>query len=212
MVILGVLGSPRVRGNCGKLMQSALNGVASRGAQTKRFDLIKQNIEHCRGCFKCVFEHHELPVGKCPLKDDMASILAEYIKADGYIFATPAYDMSITSLMKKFLERKIALTCRSKEAYAKISEARTPMNFKKMASMIVTANCPDEFEELMGEPCFDAMNSHLKIEQVYTVDRFYVGGIENISDEVFTRKLEEAFQMGIRLVENIKKEQSNSSD
>ena len=212
MIILGFLGSPRVKGNCSKLLQNALNGAASTGAQIKRFDLIKQNIEHCRGCFKCVFENHELPVGKCPLKDDMTSILAEYMKADGYIFATPTYDMSITSLMKKFLERKIALTYRSKEAYAKISEARTPMNFTKMASMIVTANCPDEFEELMGEPCFDAMNSHLKIEQIYTVDRFYVGGIENITDEAFSKKLEEAFQVGIRLVENIEKEQSNSSD
>jgi len=205
MRILGFLGSPRLNGKCSKLLKKALEGARSRGAHTKRFDLIKCNIMHCRGCFKCIFEHHELSIGKCPLKDDMASILEEYVKADGYIFATPVYDMFITALMKKFLERKVALTFREKEAYAKIPAARVPAEFKKMASMIVTANCADEYREVMGGPCFEAMESHLIIEQIPTIDRFYIGGVENMTDETFSEKRAEAFQMGIRLVEEIKK-------
>ena len=137
----------------------------------------------------------------------MASILEEYVKADGYIFATPVYDMFVTTLMKKFLERKIALTFREKEAYAKIPAARSPANFKKMASMIVTGNCTDEYREVMGDPCFEALEAHLIIEQVPTVDKFYVGGVENMTDETFSEKMNESYQIGVRLVEEVEKAQ-----
>lgn len=208
MKILGFLGSPRVNGKCSTLLKNALEGARSRGTRTKRFDLIKCNIMHCSGCFKCMFENHELPIGKCSLKDDMASILEEYIKANGYIFASPVYDMGITALMKKFLERKCALMYREKEAYAKIGASRIPAHFKKMASMIVTANCGDEYKEAMGGPCFEAIGGHLSIEQVPTVDKFYVGGVENMMDVTFSEKLAEAYQLGIRLVEEIEKAQN----
>ena len=207
MNILGFLGSPRLNGKCNKLLKKALEGAKSRGAHTKRFDLINCNIMHCRGCFKCMFENHELPIGKCSLKDEMASILEEYIKADGYIFASPVYETFVTALMKKFLERKIALGYRSKDAYGKISAARVPADFKKMASMIVTANCGDEYREVMGDPCFEAMGSHLIIEQVPTVDKFYVGGVENMTEETFSEKLTESYRLGIRLVTAIEEAQ-----
>jgi multimeric flavodoxin WrbA len=207
MKILGFSGSPRVNGTCGKLLKKALEGAESKGAQTKRFDLIKCNIMHCRGCFKCMFDSPELPFGRCPLRDDMASILEEYVEADGYIFASPSYEAFVSALMKKFLERKIALGFREKEAYGKIAAARVPANFKKMASFIVTANCPDEFIEVMGDPAFEAMEGHLMVEQIPTADRFYVGGVENMSDETFSEKLSAAYQLGIRLVEEIEKAQ-----
>jgi multimeric flavodoxin WrbA len=207
MKILGLLGSPRLKGKCSKLLQKALEGAESRGAQIKRFDLIKCNIMHCRGCFKCMFENHELPIGKCILKDDMASILEEYVRADGYVFASPCYESYVTALMKKFMERKIALGFREKEAYGKIAAARAPANFKKMASFIVTANCADEYIEVMGDPAFEAMEGHLIVEQIPTTERFYVGGVENMSDETFSEKLSAAYELGIRLFEEIEKAQ-----
>ena len=207
MKILGLLGSPRLKGKCSKLLQKALEGAESRGAQIKRFDLIKCNIMHCRGCFKCMFDNPELPFGRCPLRDDMTSILEEYVGADGYIFAAPVYEGFVPALMKKFLERKIALGFREKEAYGKIAAARVPANFKKRASFIVTANCADEYIEVMGDPAFEAMEGHLIVEQIPTTERFYVGGVENMSDETFSEKLSAAYQLGIRLVEEISKAQ-----
>ena len=164
---------------------------------------------HCRGCLKCMFENHELPIGKCPLNDDMASILEEYVKADGYIFASPVYESYVTALMKKFMERKVALGFREKNAHGTIAAARVPANFKKMASFIVTANCSDEFLEVMGDPAFEAMEGQLMVEQVPTVDRFYVGGVEGMTEETFSNKLVESFQLGIRLVKAIKEAQKS---
>jgi NAD(P)H-dependent FMN reductase len=140
----------------------------------------------------------------------MASILEQYQEADGYVFASPTYESYVTSLMKKFMERKIALGHRTKEAFGTIAEARVPAAFKKMASFIVTANCTDEFREIMGDPSFEAMEGHLIVEQVPTVDRLYVGGVEIMTDEVFSEKLSCARQIGIRLVEEIEKVQRHA--
>jgi FMN-dependent NADH-azoreductase len=157
-----------------------------------------------------MFDNPQYPIGRCPLKDDVASILEQYQEADGYIFASPSYEGYVTALMKKFLERKIALGYRAKEAFRTIAEARVAAAFKKRASFIVTANCTDEVREIMGDPCFEAMESHLIIEQVPTVDRLYVGGIEDMTDEVFSEKLSCARQVGIRMVEEIEKAQRHA--
>jgi multimeric flavodoxin WrbA len=210
MIILGFLGSPRVNGMNSKLLRSALQGAESKEVETKLFELIQYTIKFCMGCCNCLHKKPELPIGECPLEDEMASILEEYVKADGYIFASPNYDGSVTALMKRFLERKIALTYRPKDAYAKIGEARSPAHFQKKASMIVTANCPDEYREVMGDPCFETMGGHLMIEQIETVDTFYVGGVENMSEETLSEKLDEAYHMGIRLVEAIEKARQSS--
>ena len=204
MKILGFMGSPRLKGLNSKLIDSALEGAASRGAETMRYDRIKCNIQYCRGCFKCVHENHELPVGKCPLKDDMALILEEYSSADGYILTSPVYDVGVTALMKTFLERKFSLFYRQGGDHGKIPAARVPADFKKKVSFIVTGNCHDEYAEAMGGPCFEAMESDFFIEQIDTVDKLFIGGVDSISPEQIAAKVKEAFSLGIRLVDEIR--------
>ena len=205
MRILGFLGSPHMNGRSAKLLKKALEGAASKGAEVKEFDLYKMNIKYCTGCGTCFTSKPELKIGKCAIKDDATAIFEEYIEADGHFYASPVYDVYITALMKTFLERKIMLTYRPKEAAAKLPESRCPANFQKKASIIVTGNCGDELREVMGDPCFEAYEGHFMIEQIDTVDKMYCGGIENITDEDFNKKLDEAFQMGIRIVEEINK-------
>ena len=204
MKIVAFMGSPHVRGLNGKLLDSALKGAASRGAEVKRYDLIKCNIEYCRGCFRCVHENHDLPIGKCPIKDDMAAILKEYLDADGYILTTPVYDVGVTAIMKTFLERKFSLFHRKKEDTGKIPAARVTANFQKKVSFIVTGNCADEFEECMGTPCFEAMESDFFIEQIDTVDRFFVGSADDLTSEILAVKEKESFELGVRLVDAIR--------
>ena len=205
MIILGFLGSPRLNGSCSKLLTSALQGAESKGAEIKKIELIDCDIKDCRGCSSCFLNNIDLKIGKCILDDDMASILEDYTAADGYLFTSPVYDVYVTALMKRFLERKIALTYRDPESGTIMPFPRQPADFKKKASMIVTANCSDEFREPMGDPCFEAMGAHLMLEQVDTVDKLYVGGTESLTEEIIQEKLDEAFRMGERLVEEIEK-------
>jgi len=205
MNIIGYLGSPRLKGICARLLDKTLEGAASAGATVRRVDLVRQNIQHCLGCCKCMHDDPALAIGRCPLKDDVASLLEDYIRADGYVLASPVYDGSVTALMKKFLERKIALSSRPQEAYATIGEARSPGEFKKAAVMIVTGNCGEEYRELMGDPCFEIMEAHFMIEQVSTTDKLYVGGVENMSEDVTAEKEKAAFDAGVRMVAEIEK-------
>ena len=152
-----------------------------------------------------MFENHELPIGKCPLNDDMAGILEEYRQADGYILASPVYDVGVTALMKNFLERKCALHYKKRDDYGRFPDTREKANFKKKVSLIVTGNSADAYWEVMAPPCFEAMESHFFIQEIDTVDRMYVGGVENISNERLTEKLDEAYTMGIRLVDEIER-------
>ena len=203
MKILGFLGSPRVKGLNAQLIDSALKGVQSKGSDAKRYDLIKCDIKYCVGCFKCVFENHELPVGKCTLNDDMTGILEDYCQADGYIFASPVYDVAITALMKTFMERKFPLFFMHREDTVTLPAARVPANFLKKASLFLTANARDEYREVMGTPCFESLEYDLMIEQVDVVDKFYVGGVHVMTKEILSKKLNEAFTIGVRLVEAI---------
>ncbi len=69
---------------------------------------------------------------------------------------------------------------------------------------MVTGNCADEFEECMGTPCFEAMESDFFIEQIDTVDRFFVGSADGLTGETRAVKEKEAFELGVRLVDAIR--------
>jgi multimeric flavodoxin WrbA len=205
MKIIGLLGSPRIDGRCSKLLRRALEGAADKGAEVKRFDLIKCNIMYCRGCGKCFQQNPELTIGQCPLKDDVRSILEEYLQSDGYIFASPTYEIYVTALMKTFLERKIALTCKEDLPSMPLARPGVRANFKKKASFIVTAGAPQELEEVMADPCYEAFEAGLMMEEVETQEKLFVGGMTTITDEAFSKRMDESYQLGINLVAAIEK-------
>jgi multimeric flavodoxin WrbA len=203
MKILGFMGSPRTKGLCSQFTESVLKGAASRGAATKQFNLAKHNIKYCRGCYKCVHENHELPIGICPLRDDMAGILKEYLEADGYIMACPVYDFTVTSVMKAFIERRFPMFYKTKGDIG-IPDARVKQNFKKKALLIATGSARDEFSD-MAEPCFEVMSGHFMVEEVDMIERLYVGFIHNVDKQRYSDMLNKTFTLGARLVEEIEK-------
>lgn len=203
MRILGFMGSPRLNGLCAQFTESTLKGAASKGAEIKQFNIAKYNIKYCRGCYKCVHNNHELPIGKCPLKDDMAGILKEYLEADGYILASPVYDFTVPAVMKAFIERRFALFYKVKGNFG-IPDARAKQNFKKKASLIVTGSGRDEYA-CIADPCFEVMAGHFMVEEIDVVDQLYVGAIHNVDEKKYKEKMDETFNLGVRLVEEIEK-------
>jgi len=203
MRILGFMGSPRLKGLCIQFTESALKGAASRGAEIKQFNIAKYNIKYCRGCYKCAHNNHELPIGICPLKDDMPGILKEYLEADGYIMASPVYDFTLPAVMKAFVERRFPLFYKVKGT-AGIPDARVKQDFKKKASLIVTGSGGEEFASI-ADHCFEVMSGHFMIEEIDVVDQLYVGSIHQVDEKRYKEKMEETFNMGIQLVDEIEK-------
>lgn len=59
------------------------------------------NLKRCVGCFSCLQKGKNL----CPLKDDRDKVFQQIMDSDGVIFASPAYNFNVTSLMKNFIDR-----------------------------------------------------------------------------------------------------------
>lgn len=103
MKIVGVVGSPRKKGNTEILMEEALAGARECGAETVLIPLADKDIKPCDGCRSCV------KTGQCHIADDMQSIYPELLEAEGIIFGTPVYFFSVTGQAKVFLDRLYVL-------------------------------------------------------------------------------------------------------
>jgi len=193
-------------------MYRALEGAESAGAEIEIFKLIKRDVKYCLGCGNCYTKNPDLQIGECPIKDETRIMLEEYLACHGYFYAAPVFDGFTTALIKTFLERKIAFTFKKPDTTKLVTipapRSGITQDFKKKASFIVTANVADELEEVMGDPCYEAFEAHLRFEEIDTFEKLYCGGVERITDEQFNKKLDKAFQMGINIVNEIKKVRS----
>jgi hypothetical protein len=79
-------------------------------------------------------------------------------------------------------------------------------SFRSHAARRTLKRKVDEYKEVMADPCFDSIESHLMIAQVDTAHEMYVGGVENITGERFAERLDEAYKLGAHLVDEINKE------
>ncbi|MDY6985986.1 MAG: flavodoxin family protein [Candidatus Thermoplasmatota archaeon] len=99
MKIAGINGSPRKGKNTAYLVEKALEGARAMEAETEMIDLVDFRIEHCNGCNHCV-THDE-----CPIDDGMDSVVNLLLDADGIIIGTPVYHLSVSGLLKDFMDR-----------------------------------------------------------------------------------------------------------
>lgn len=106
MKVLGIMGSPRKRGNTDLLLDEALRGARSGGAEVEKIVVDDLNIAPCReyyGCFKD---------GKCVIKDDMEGIYPRLLEADIVILASPIFFYGLSAQVKALVDRCQALWAR----------------------------------------------------------------------------------------------------
>jgi len=103
--ILGVIGSPRKKGNTHILVSRILDGAKAEGADTEMLFLGDLDIRECDGCHSCWKGR------QCSKKDDMNVIYPKIIESDIIIFGTPVYWYGPTALMKGFIDRFVYFNC-----------------------------------------------------------------------------------------------------
>jgi multimeric flavodoxin WrbA len=104
--VVAIAGSYRKGGVIDRAVEAVLGGAREKGAQTHTIDLAEQHIEFCTNCRQCT----QMPGaerGKCPLQDDLESILTEIEAADAVVLASPVNDYNVTALFRRFLERLV---------------------------------------------------------------------------------------------------------
>lgn len=102
MKVLGIVCSPRKRGNTARMVEAVLDGARSRGAETEIFYLGELSVNPCRVCNTCE------STGKCVQEDDMQPIYDAMDKTNAIVFGTPIYHDHVSAQSKIVIDRLYA--------------------------------------------------------------------------------------------------------
>jgi multimeric flavodoxin WrbA len=102
MKFLGIVCSPREKGNTALLVQSVLDGAMECGAETEIFLCGNLKINPCRACNRCE------KLGRCVQEDDMQHIYNSIPGTDVIIFGTPIYHDHVSAQAKAITDRLYA--------------------------------------------------------------------------------------------------------
>jgi multimeric flavodoxin WrbA len=104
MKIIGINGSPRKGWNTHLLVEEALKGAASKGAETELVHLYDLNFKGCISCFAC--KQKDGPsLGRCALGDELRPVLEGIASCDALILGSPIYIGELSSSMRALIER-----------------------------------------------------------------------------------------------------------
>jgi multimeric flavodoxin WrbA len=179
--ILGVVGSPRKRGNTHALVSRILEGAAAEGAAAETLFLGDLDIRECDGCHVCW-------KGKqCSKKDGMITIYPKIIQSDIIVFGTPVYWYGPTALMKCFIDRFVYFNCPANRAAIKGKSAVLAVPFEEEDPK--TADLLVKF--------FKKSLHYLEMKLIGTILVPGVGGRGDILNK--PDRLEESYELGRRL-------------
>jgi multimeric flavodoxin WrbA len=186
---LGIYGSPRKGGNTDQLLDKALEGAQSAGAEISRVYARDLNMSGCIECGGCD------ETGKCVVEDDMQSVYPLLDEADVIFLASPIFFYGVTAQAK-------ALVDRSQANWAKRMLEKTPSERKSHDSgrgYLIAVGAT------RGENLFEG--AILTAKYFYdALDMSYEGGIFFRSLEKKTavkehpETLQEAFNLGRKAV------------
>jgi multimeric flavodoxin WrbA len=132
--MLSINGSRRKAGNTTALIQSLLAPAQAQGAQIESIFLGDFAIGACTGCEGCSDSW------ECVIKDDFTQIVEKIDHADGIILASPTYWYSVTSDMKRFIDRCYSLI------QFPVSRKEWIAKYQDSGKVCVTAAICEQFE------------------------------------------------------------------
>jgi len=218
MKVIAFNGSPRKKWNTATLLEKALEGAASRGAETELIHLYDLNFKGCVSCFACKLRGGE-SYGKCAIKDELTPILENIEAYDAIILGSPIYFGTVSGEMKSFMERLLF----PYRPYAAPRDPRQSLFPKKIhTGFIYTMNVTIEQMEELGfdhPPRINEMFLQVIFgasESLYSFDTFQFEDYSKVvadrydpekkakkRKEVFPLDCERAFDMGVRFARGI---------
>jgi len=99
MKVIGIVGSPRKKGNTELLTRHTLKAISEEGLNTELIRLASLEIKPCNACMACKKQE------ACSIEDDLFPIYLKMKEAQGIILASPVYYGSATALIKALMER-----------------------------------------------------------------------------------------------------------
>ena len=103
--IIAVNAGPRKGWNTDTLIDEAIKGAESVGADVEKFDLFR--LEKYTGCISCFGCKREKNKGHCICRDGLTPVLDAIRNADGLIIGSPNYLGDMTASFRALFERLI---------------------------------------------------------------------------------------------------------
>ncbi len=189
MKVLGIFGSPRRGGNTDHLLEEALKGAQSQGAEVERIYLTDLSITPCRECHGCD------QTGCCVIEDEMQKVYPKLLEADIIILSSPIFFYGVTAWAKALIDRSQALWARK---YL-LKDPSLGKGGKKRKGFLISVGATKgqkvfEGAILTAKYFFDVLNAEYSGELVFR-------GIEAKGEiRNHPEALEKAFEVGKRLV------------
>ena len=100
MLVLGLQGSPRKKGNTNFLLEAFMNAAENMGARTHIIDCTRTNMIPCKEYVVCEKK------GFCPIEDDVKDEIYPLLRqAEVVVIATPIFFYNMTSQLKAVVDR-----------------------------------------------------------------------------------------------------------
>ncbi|KKG18376.1 flavodoxin family protein [Methanosarcina mazei] len=216
MKVTAINGSPRRTWNTATLLEKALEGAASEGAETEMIHLYDLDFKGCISCFACKLRDGK-SYGKCAMQDDLTPVLEQLEDADAVILGSPIYLGNSTGEMRSFMERYIFPYLVYSDEPLTLYPRNIPVGF------IYTMGAKEEFFDMFGLRTTIGLNENLAKRifgdsaslcstdtyqfddySKYVADRFDPEEKAKRRKEVFPQDCEKAFEMGSRFVKRQK--------
>ncbi len=216
MKVIAINGSPRKKWNTATMLEKALEGAASEGAETELIHLYDLNFKGCTSCFACKLKDGK-SYGKCAMKDELTHVLEKLRDVDAVILGSPIYLGNCTGEMRSFMERFIFPYL----VYSTSPMSLYPKNIP--VGYIYTMGAKDENFDLYGlhkvfelnegvatrifgysESLYSTDTYQFDDYSKYVADRFDPAEKAKRRAEVFPQDCEKAFEMGVGFVKRQK--------
>ena len=100
MLVLGLQGSPRKKGNTNYLLSKFMEAAEKRGARTHTIDVTRKNIIPCKEYVVCEKK------GYCPIEDDVKDEIYPLLRqAEVVVIASPIFFYNMTAQLKAVIDR-----------------------------------------------------------------------------------------------------------
>lgn len=106
MKVLGIMGSPRIKGNSDLLLDEALKGAQSQGAEVEKIIVDKLKIAPCKEYYGCLKD------GNCVIRDDMDEVYPKILDAGAVIVASPIFFYTVSAQLMLLISRCQSLWAR----------------------------------------------------------------------------------------------------
>ena len=125
------------------MLQHALDGAYSAGAETRLVHLYDLAYTGCQSCFACKIKG-KTHTGVCAVRDELRPVLEDVLASDALIVGSPIYFFDVTGQMRSFLERLL---------FPNISYNDPPIHALDRtirSAFVFTMNAPEEAGKRFG--------------------------------------------------------------